>query len=135
MPIHGDSPVSKGKDRNHLGYPAEVSLSILLPLAFMQSRTVAVRLQRLEASFDRLEPGVGRRGASPGNTHEMVDVTLVTTHPFLSTRPPGVDLGKQDKEPPLSGPLRELLELMGQDTSKAQRQALKASVHSVATSG
>jgi hypothetical protein len=93
------------------------------------------RLQRLEASFDRLEPGVGRRGASPGNTHEMVDVTLVTTHPFLSTRPPGVDLGKQDKEPPLSGPLRELLELMGQDTSKAQRQALKASAHSVATSG
>ena len=48
----------------------------------MQSRTVAVRLQRLEASFDRLEPGVGRRGASPGNTHEMVGVTLVTTHPF-----------------------------------------------------
>jgi hypothetical protein len=49
-------------------------------------------------------------------------------------------LGKQDKEaplsgPPLSGPLRELLELMGQDTSKAQRQALKASAHSVATSG
>jgi len=65
----------------------------------------------------------------------MVDVTLVTTHPFLSMRPPGVDLGKQDKEPPLSGPLRELLELMGQDTSKAQRQALKASAHSVATSG
>ena len=71
-----------------------------------------------------------------GNTHEMVGVTLVTTHPFPARARQASIWGSGAKEPPLSGPLRELLELMGQRQElKAQQQPLKANAHSIATPG